>query len=372
LTTLRAEIDTQRAITATLRADLERLQRRRRRSRRALPLALVALLVLLAPLATLAASPFTDLNANSVHNANIDAIYNAGITRGCDPGVAYCPNGLVTREEMASFLARAAGLGTNPPVANAATAINATNAQTAQTAQTATSAINAQNAAQLGGQPPAYYQATDQPIANAVNATNAQQAQSAGNAAQLGGQPPSYYQPAGQPIASAINAQHATNAEQATVAQNATTIGGYAPDGLTRFASSRSLGDYRVPTTATVVASLTLTLPQRSFVLVQFTGYWFAQAGSGCPCAFQFHLRADYGSSAFMGYQHIADTAPVSGYTRTAAAGSYSFVASEGEHTYQLVIQQFGSASPNAGIAFPAMQAIMFPLDHLGAPPLVP
>jgi len=34
----------------------------------------------------------------------------------------------VTRQEMASFLARAAGLGTNPPVANAKTAQTATNA----------------------------------------------------------------------------------------------------------------------------------------------------------------------------------------------------------------------------------------------------
>ena len=79
------------------------------------PLGLAALLVALVPLATLAANPFTDLNPGSVHNANIDAIYNAGITTGCDPGVAYCPNGLVTREEMASFLARTAGSATTRP-----------------------------------------------------------------------------------------------------------------------------------------------------------------------------------------------------------------------------------------------------------------
>ncbi len=116
-------------------AALRRYGRHRRTARRLLPLAVVALLVALVPLSSLAALTSNDLNRNSVHNANIQAIADAGITKGCDPGVAYCPNGLVTREEMASFLARTAGLGGNPPVANALTA------QTAGAAQT------------LGGQP---------------------------------------------------------------------------------------------------------------------------------------------------------------------------------------------------------------------------
>jgi hypothetical protein len=45
---------------------------------------------------------------------------------------------------MASFLARAAGLGANPPVANALTAVNATNAQNAVNAQNAANAQLAQ------------------------------------------------------------------------------------------------------------------------------------------------------------------------------------------------------------------------------------
>ena len=151
---------------AHLRARLARLERRHRLPRRALPLLLAALLVALVPLATLAANPFTDLNPGSPHNANIDAIYTAGITTGCVPNAAYCPNDLVTREQMASFLARTAGLGGNKPVANALTAqsalsaqsaANATNAQNAVNAQSATSA---QNAAQLGGQPASAYART--------------------------------------------------------------------------------------------------------------------------------------------------------------------------------------------------------------------
>ena len=127
LLALRAEYDRKLRL---LHDEVTTLRQRRRRllPGRTAPLVLATLLIALVPLATLAANPFTDLTGG-VHDGNIDAIYTAGITTGCDPGVAYCPNDLVTRQEMASFLARTAGLGTNPPVANARTA------QTASTAQ---------------------------------------------------------------------------------------------------------------------------------------------------------------------------------------------------------------------------------------------
>ena len=150
---------------ALLRARVEQLETerrprpRRRLPRRFLPLALAVLLVALIPLATLAASPFNDLTGG-VHDANIGLIYDAGITKGCVPNVSYCPTDNVTRQEMASFLARTAGLGANPPVVNA------------KTAQTATNATNAQNAQ------------------NAVNATTATNAQNAGNANTVGGYAP--------------------------------------------------------------------------------------------------------------------------------------------------------------------------------------
>src|SRR5690349_4314902 len=99
-TLLRAELAAQRREGAAQRARIARLERGRCLPRRAMPLLLAALLVALVPLATLAANPFVDLNAGSPHNTNIAALYDAGITRGCDPGIAYCPNGTVTREEM--------------------------------------------------------------------------------------------------------------------------------------------------------------------------------------------------------------------------------------------------------------------------------
>jgi hypothetical protein len=52
---------------------------------------------------------FPDVSAGSVHAGNINAIADAGITLGRGDGT-YDPTGTVTRAEMASFLARAAGL----------------------------------------------------------------------------------------------------------------------------------------------------------------------------------------------------------------------------------------------------------------------
>jgi len=213
LAQLRADFTAQLAAQeARFAARLARSHRPRHRlPRRFLPLALVALLVVLTPFATFAANPFTDLVAGSPHNGNIDAIYNAGITTGCVPNAKYCPTDNVTRQEMASFLARTAGLGGNAPIANA---------KTAQTATNATNAVNANNAA------------------NAVNAGHA------------------------------TNADTATNA---TTASNANTVGGYAPNGLVRVA--RGVGQVfpatvNLTTAYQTVASVTIQIPAGGFVLV--------------------------------------------------------------------------------------------------------
>jgi hypothetical protein len=112
-----SEIQSLRAEVAALRGEV----RRKRQRGRLLPVAIVALFVALIPGLAIAANPFNDLVGGSPHNGNIDAIYNARITTGCVPNQAYCPTDLVTRQEMASFLARTAGLGGNPAVTNAAT-----------------------------------------------------------------------------------------------------------------------------------------------------------------------------------------------------------------------------------------------------------
>jgi hypothetical protein len=169
--TTRADLARLRALVATQEARLARLERRRPATRRLVPAVTLALLLALVPLSLLAATPFTDLTGG-VHDQNIDAIYNAGVTTGCVPNAEYCPTANVTREEMASFLARLGGLGSNPPVANAKTAQTATTATHATTADTATNATNA---------------------TSAQNATNAQNAAAADDSAALGGQPASAY-----------------------------------------------------------------------------------------------------------------------------------------------------------------------------------
>ena len=55
--------------------------------------------------------PFIDVDGN-VHEAAIDAIAVAGISRGCNPplNTRYCPDRTVTRGQMAAFVRRALGL----------------------------------------------------------------------------------------------------------------------------------------------------------------------------------------------------------------------------------------------------------------------
>jgi hypothetical protein len=285
-----------------LRARLARLERRRRLPRRAVAVLLVALLVAVVPLATLAAGPFSDLNTGSVHNPNIQAIAAVGITTGCNPpeNTEYCPNDLVTREQMASFLARTAGLGGNPPVANA------------RTAQTATNAVNAHR---LDDQPASAYQLAAQPIANAQNA------------AQLGGQPPSYYQPANQPIANATNAVNAQNAG------NADTVGGYAASSLTRIAVTGGFLTYSAaPSDYTDVARVVLTVPGTAPQAVVVEGQFRALTSPSGGFVTLRVAQDGGGYSGYARYPYETTDASVGIMVSTRAV----FIAQPGTHTYTL------------------------------------
>ena len=54
---------------------------------------------------------FTDDDGN-IHEGNIEAIAAEGITKGCNPPTndRYCPDGFVTRGQMAAFVRRALSL----------------------------------------------------------------------------------------------------------------------------------------------------------------------------------------------------------------------------------------------------------------------
>ncbi|HEX2767093.1 MAG TPA: S-layer homology domain-containing protein [Candidatus Limnocylindria bacterium] len=55
------------------------------------------------------ADHFTD-DEDSIHEENINRIADAGITGGCGDGTRFCPGSRISREQMASFLARALDL----------------------------------------------------------------------------------------------------------------------------------------------------------------------------------------------------------------------------------------------------------------------
>lgn len=57
-------------------------------------------------LTPIAGGPFDDVGG--IYEGDINAMAAAGITQGCG-GSSYCPNGLVTRGQMAAFLHRALG-----------------------------------------------------------------------------------------------------------------------------------------------------------------------------------------------------------------------------------------------------------------------
>ncbi len=76
--------------------------------------ALAASLLIVAGVALAALPPggtFTDDNGN-IHEGNIEAIAAEGITRGCNPpaNTLYCPSSTVTRGQMAAFIRRAFSL----------------------------------------------------------------------------------------------------------------------------------------------------------------------------------------------------------------------------------------------------------------------
>jgi hypothetical protein len=86
--------------------------KRRVRQRVLVAVLIAAGLFTLAWVGSVAASSgrFDDDDGN-VHEPNIDAIAEAGITRGCNPpaNTSFCPQEVVTRGQMAAFLVRALG-----------------------------------------------------------------------------------------------------------------------------------------------------------------------------------------------------------------------------------------------------------------------
>ncbi|MFQ5517933.1 MAG: S-layer homology domain-containing protein, partial [Acidimicrobiia bacterium] len=87
--------------------------------------ALVAVVVV--PTTAIASHRFADVPDSNTFHADISAIADAGVTFGCNPpaNTLYCPDGNVTRGQMAAFLNRLGALSGQTPVVNAKTALSA-------------------------------------------------------------------------------------------------------------------------------------------------------------------------------------------------------------------------------------------------------
>lgn len=299
----------------------------------------LALLIALVPASLLAAVTFSDLNtAGPEFRPAIGAIADAGITVGRDdpnsddPNVKlYDPKANVTREQMAIFLAKTAGLGGNPPVANAATAVNATNATNAATAQTVPD--GAITPAKLG--------------AGAAAAGQVLTANGAGGVA---------FQPLPPPPT------------------NADTIDGYNANDLTRLAAAQGPGaGTTIPMAgyANVVA-VELTVPRRSQVRVSFSGTAFAPTTAGCPCVLLAALfqDGDLGGHAVARTNLATEgTDIVNGQDRRPISGATTFVVDPGTYTFRLqVFREFGT-SVNIGVYDVELHAELFPFNGVGNAP---
>jgi hypothetical protein len=104
-------------------------------------------------------------------------------------------------------------------------------------------------------------------------------------------------------------------------------------------------------------------VPQRACVLVQFSGYWYAQADTGCPCTFQANFRPEDDNGACVALQQLTDANAANGTIRDTAAGSYLFVAPAGMRYCELA----GSPLPLGGTP----SAYLSPAPQSSYPPSV-
>ncbi len=324
---LLAEIQLLRELSTRTQEELQQLRRqvsgtqRKRRSPRLrlFGIALMALLIATTPLSLFAAN-FVDLNPGSGHNANINAVAEAGITKGCFDTAHYCPNDFVTREQMASFLARTAGLGANPPVANALTAVTA---QTATNAQTAGSITNQANSATIA--------ATNANTANRIVLRDGNGNFSAGTiTANLNG--------------TASNATTATTANGVRSNASATS---YAANELIRVAHVSGEHGFTFLVSDTLFPfgpTLTITAPKAGFVLVQgsvlFRYVQDANPLNDCPCnAIAFIRHEETGNTS-------RDFGPSVGGNEYASAPLTSvFQVSAGVNTFRVMAGRTGTTA---------------------------
>jgi hypothetical protein len=192
------------------------------------------------------------------------------------PNVSYCPKDNVTREEMASFLARLGGLGSNPPVANALTAMTA---------------------------------------------------------------------------------------------GSATTVGGYAPNGLARVTGPSNKIDALVVSscnTSTPLRSVTIIAPGAGFVLVSGGTTAFYASGTG-PADLRVHLSDGQGGTSDGTFAQVSSSAPTD-----AMALGWVFPVATGSHTFTLEGCNLNSGTSTVRALRLWLTALYVPFGYDGGSTLAP
>ncbi len=291
----------------------------------------LALLLATVPAALLATDRFPDVPTANPHHDDVNQIAAAGITIGFPDGT-YKPDAFVTRGQMASFLARTAGLGGRTPVVNAATAL------TANAATTAGSITGQANSATI-------------PASSANTPDTIVQRDGSGNFA-----------------AGTITGNLTGNATSAT---NAGAVDGYSANDLTRlaFAVAPNIDEFIGADATRDLLTVTLAVPVRSYVRVIFTGTAIAQGTAGCPCVLQGRLRVDGEAPVNASFANLAteDTDLVGGFDRRPMAGSRVYLVEPGSHTFTLQLFRQTGSSATIGLNRAAMQAEIFPFGAGGA-----
>ena len=327
---LEAEVQTLRAQVATTKRKRPRHRRWLHRGRLGATLVL-ALLLATVPASILATDRYPDVPSDYFHHDDINLVAAVGITRVPANGAPYRPRDFVTRGEMASFLARTAGLGPNPPVVHAATA---------QTAQALSS-----GAATAG-----------QVLTANGSGGSSFQAPPAGSGGQQGpaGPPgpqgdtgaPGPAGPAGAPGPQGPAGAQGIQGPEGPPNPNADRLDGYDADGLNRIAFSGTGTVNAVPNAGgyTTVGRVTITIPGTASQAVRVSGQinLYGQPSGGRVIT---RLAADGVVFSIVGdFPYLTNDSVIGNMFFR----EWVFPAAPGTHTYDFQVAVIGAAGPLA------------------------
>jgi hypothetical protein len=158
------------------------------------------------------------------------------------------------------------------------------------------------------------------------------------------------------------NANTATNAGFATTAGNANTVGGRAPNALTRVGQGGSGDTTEIPTDGSVVSygTVTISAPTAGFVMIN-AGVTIYNSACADTCLVLANLH-EQGTSS---YGIEPTNLSLTGLQRSAGPLNGVFVASAGTHTYEIILQRTSASGTLYGY-WASMTALFSPFGSTG------